>query len=1453
MLTGIAQQPLHGSASTTADGQVVYTSDPTFAGTDRLRYSIVDARGDKATGEVFIGVMNRTEANLPPSANDDAYFLAGDPVETPLDVLSNDFDPESDPLQVVNVKALGLGDVEIDQFGRVVFVPPRSLPEETTMVFSYTIVDTAGNQDSAEIAVTMEAFNESLQPTPTPTPVVAVPTPTPTAVAQPTPTPDALPTPTPTPRPLSDNQPPVAVEDQRGPVKPGTRVDVEVLRNDFDPDGDREELRIVEVGRGATIEGSVVVIETGESTVTTTYTIEDADGARATGEIVVLVTENQPPLVGPLEVSTAYETEISLDLANQASDPDGDRLFFVCCTAIRGGSISDVEAAGDVLSLVFTPDDGFSGPAGFAYTVDDQHGHQVAGSVTVLVSPSGNQRPVALGDTIQVPQGSTVAVGLERLGTDPDPEDRLTFSIVERTGTGVDVDLDGTTVLVSAARDARPGSDGGFVYKVSDGTLDALGRVAIRVIESGNTPPLVTDTSIQLAAATSATVNLAVLTRESDPGDSVTWTATPPPGSKLAVALDGSRLQINAPAETVGRSEEVVFTATDTRGGKASGTITVTVVDPTAPPPVAVDDEARAQQRAVIEVRVLENDVDPLGKGLTLVSATSSQGTASVEGDRVRFLAAEGVARAVVRYTMRDASNRQASGTLIVETVGPPDQPAPIKVAVDAGQATLSWSTPQANGSPVTGYLLTKNGAESRQVDLRNSYTWTGLTNGSTYTFTVIAQSAAGDSLPSETSLPVIPNQVPEAPAPPTVDPIPGGSSLQIGWNAPRNDGSEILAYEVEIGGSTSGTIAVGTNRSHTWQGLTNGLEYTFRVRARNAAGFGPWSAPSSSEHPASPPGAPTIGAAERGTLSGSLTVNWSKPADGGSAIIEYEVRSSSRGSTTVSGADTTSYNWSNLPNGAEVSFEVRARNRAGWGPYSATSAGVAPCGVPGAPVITNVLRQDEHVHVSYSAPNANGCPITGYSITASSGAVQTTTASLHEFVGLINGTAYTFTVRANNVMGSGPASAPSSPVTPAGPPICASPGLGADATGPGTIALQWLDAIDNGSPITGYTISDGSTNRTSSGTDLTIGALANGTTYTYSVRATNDVGTSPACGSATVTTWDQPSPISASFGFVPALDELQAFVSGGVSPYTPIISWEARFINQTDSSEITANGSGGLPAVIARPAVTNGTYRLELSVCNVIGCATTTTCCEEVTLVAPPDRMDPPLMRYENTDWSRFGVDIRAAFTPPADNGAPITEYVWESRWHGDSNNWHYDVPGGRSPDLDVLVKFWPGYSSWPGSMNSGQDWVFSTRVAAVNSEGQAEWSDWAEVTAIARPPIVDMVTGSYSGCPGGPPALRCYQMEITVHGFAGDTVTSYWPDNAGTGGNGFYPSECTGRSFLTGPGGSFGGPVDCWFRADWAGELSVDVGGVRSVPFWIEPIEPPEICGGNTGIICK
>lgn len=93
-------------------------------------------------------------------------------------------------------------------------------------------------------------------------------------------------------------------------------------------------------------------------------------------------------------------------------------------------------------------------------------------------------------------------------------------------------------------------------------------------------------------------------------------------------------------------------------------------------------------------------------------------------------------------------------------------------------------------------------------------------------------------------------------------------------------------------------------------------------------------------------------------------------------------------------------------------------------------ASNTARAGLPSAPAAVSAVAGPVSATVSWSAPSANGSPITQYMVTWSGGR-QSCSQSPCLASGLTVGTPYTFTVTATNAVGTGPASAPSNSVAP--------------------------------------------------------------------------------------------------------------------------------------------------------------------------------------------------------------------------------------------------------------------------------------------------------------------------------------------------------------------------------------------------------------------------------------
>jgi hypothetical protein len=226
----------------------------------------------------------------------------------------------------------------------------------------------------------------------------------------------------------------------------------------------------------------------------------------------------------------------------------------------------------------------------------------------------------------------------------------------------------------------------------------------------------------------------------------------------------------------------------------------------------------------------------------------------------------------------------------------------------------------------------------------------------------------------------------------------PGAKKVVLAWTAPNDGGSPITGYEVSYG-PVSGYSAKwdmiswsdALTASYTVNGLTDGTEYKFEVRAVNAIGSGASSdttaTPATPATPATTPSAPGDLTASPGAKK--VVLAWTTPSDGGSPITGYEV---SYGPVSgysakwdmISGSDalTASYTVNGLTDGTEYKFEVRAVNAIGSGASSDTTATpFTPVTAPSAPGDLTASPGAKKVVLAWTAPNDSGRPITGYEV----------------------------------------------------------------------------------------------------------------------------------------------------------------------------------------------------------------------------------------------------------------------------------------------------------------------------------------------------------------------------------------------------------------------------------------------------------------------------------------
>jgi hypothetical protein len=378
--------------------------------------------------------------------------------------------------------------------------------------------------------------------------------------------------------------------------------------------------------------------------------------------------------------------------------------------------------------------------------------------------------------------------------------------------------------------------------------------------------------------------------------------------------------------------------------------------------------------------------------------------------------------------------NTDVGAAWVFATATAPGQPTAVTATPADGQASVSFTPPASDGgAEITSYTVTSTPGGKTATGAGSPLVVTGLTNGVSYTFTVTAHNAAGDSAPSAASNAVVPSAAAVAPGAPTgVVATPGDGHASVAFTQPASDGgATITSYTVTS--APGGKTATGAGSPLVVTGLTNGVSYTFTVTAHNTAGEGLASAASAAVTPRTIPGQPTNVAATPG--SGQASVTFTAPvSDGGAAITSYTVTSTPGGKTATGAGGPLVV--TGLTNGVSYTFTVTAHNAAGDGPPSGASNAVVPGTTPvapGAPSGVVATPANGQAWVTFTPPASDGgAGITSYTVTASPGGQSVSgTAAPILVTGLSNGTSYTFTVTATNSVGTGSASAPSAPVVP--------------------------------------------------------------------------------------------------------------------------------------------------------------------------------------------------------------------------------------------------------------------------------------------------------------------------------------------------------------------------------------------------------------------------------------
>ena len=440
---------------------------------------------------------------------------------------------------------------------------------------------------------------------------------------------------------------PIAVKDM-ALLPVGGTVLVDVLGNDTDPAGGVLVVRGVEVPEDAGVSVTVLEHNVVKITdihnpglpVTIGYTVSNGQGTSKGAIAVVRIPSAstlQPPVARPDVADVRAGDVVRIPVLANDFDPNGETL--------KHPEITDAPAAEsgklwvDQNSLRFLAGE-TPGSVTAIYKVTNGSGQSDSASVTINIIAADPERnlPPAPKDV----QGRVIAGGQAKIqipldGIDPDGDSVQLAGIDIAPTLGTAVAGKGFIVYTAAGNSA--GTDK-FTYKVRDRLgAEAIGTVEVGIApeDSNNRPPVAADDFISMRPGRQ--VALDVVLNDTDPDADALFVLKNGfhgPEEMAPSVTDLGRVLLTSPAAS--GIATMGYTVGDPTGATSTANIRMTVT-PDAPlrAPIARDDEvtvAEALGRNTVDVPVLKNDEDPDGVAEQLhVTLTLPNPNASVNSD----------------------------------------------------------------------------------------------------------------------------------------------------------------------------------------------------------------------------------------------------------------------------------------------------------------------------------------------------------------------------------------------------------------------------------------------------------------------------------------------------------------------------------------------------------------------------------------------------------------------------------------------------------------------------------------------------------------------------------------------------------------------------------------------------------------------------------------------------
>lgn len=850
--------------------------------------------------------------------------------------------------------------------------------------------------------------------------------------------------------------------------------------------------------------------------------------------------------------------------------------------AVTGTNLKKLSGAtNEIIANKFT----LTGEGGSTYTLTDTSNVEITSGTSFTLILSATDRAAANQILNKNGSSSTGATTYNLAAAeDWNAGADAAVTIADTTGNGITVSNVAVPTITSATYDASTGAlvvTGTGLLKANGATNDIVANKFTLTGQGGSTYILTDTSNVEITSGTSFTLSLSTTDK-----DAVNLLL-----NKNGTSSVGGTTYNLAAAEDWNAGADAAVVVVDSTGNGV--TVSNAISAPDAP---TIGAATAGDGQASVAFTAPGNNG---GSAITGYTVTSNPGgfTGGGNGFTTSPITVTGLTNGTAYTFTVTATN--AVGTSAASGASNSATPKANQTITFANPGAQNFgSTPTLSATATSGLTVSFSSSTTGVCTITSGGALTFVTAGTCTIDADQAGNASTNAAPTVSHSFAVNAIVPGAPSIGTA--TAGDTQASVTFTAPASTGgAAITGYTVTS--NPGGFTGTGAGSPITVTGLTNGVAYTFTVTATNSAGTGAASAASNSVTPASPqtitfanPGAQTYGTSPDLSILGGgasstsgLTVTFTSSTTGVCTVTSGGLLTFVTAGTCTINADQAGDS-SYLP-AAQVS----------------RSFTVNPS-VPDAPTIGTAVAGDTQASVAFTAPvNTGGTSITGYTVSVSPPDVAPVNGAASPIVvnGLTNGQAYTFTVTADNVAGTSPASGASNSITPAatqtitfnnpGPQnfgtsptlsatsdsgltptftssttaVCTitsggaltfvtagtctinadqagnssylaatqvsrsftvnaivpgAPVIGSATAGNAEATVSFnAPASNGGSSITGYTVtaSPGGISRTTTASPYVFTGLTNGTSYSFTVRATNSVGTGAASAASNAVT----------------------------------------------------------------------------------------------------------------------------------------------------------------------------------------------------------------------------------------------------------------------------------------------------------------------------------------------